>query len=106
MKKLKSYIVPGTKLGRMTSYLFFGFWFFFAIFRGFVLSGYRGGEGFFDNPALAIPISLAGLCGGVSFFTGLVSMIFKKERSAFVFVCALWGLFVLVFISGEILTPH
>ena len=105
-KFIKKYIVPGTKLGRLTVYLCLAFWVLMAVFTGFVRAGYRGGDTFFSNPPLFIPIVLAGLCGISSFFTGGISFLKQKERSLVVFLCLFLGAFVIVFISGEILTPH
>lgn len=102
----KKYILPRSKLGKLTIYLCLAFWIFFAIFVGFVRFGQRGGMGFFDNLYLTIPILLAGFYGVTSFLTGVVSFFKQKEKSLIVFLCLLWGAFVLVFISGEILTPH
>lgn len=102
----KKYIVPVTKLGNLTVYLCLAFWAFFTIFVGAIFSGQRGGMVFFDNLYLAIPFVLAAFCGVFSFFTGVVSFFKQKEKSLIVFLCLLWGAFVLVFISGEILTSH
>lgn len=107
MKKtrLNKYLLPKTKLGRITLYLTAHFWAFIALFSIFVRAGYKGGDTFFSNPVLSIPVMLAGAAGVASFFTGVISF-FKKEKSFIVFLCLLWGAFVILFISGEIITPH
>lgn len=68
--------------------------------------GYRGGDTYWSQPALAVPITLAGVCGISSFFFGLYSVIKQKEKSLLVFLSILIGGFVLLFVSGEIFSPH
>lgn len=77
-----------------------------AVFFGFVESGERGGETYFSNLKLAVPFTAAWLCGIASFFTGAIAVIWKRERAVLVFVSALIGLFVLWFISAELMFPH
>jgi len=49
---------------------------------------------------------LAGASGVLAFTSGLVSVIINKERSVLVFVAILIGLFILLFILGEMMFPH
>jgi hypothetical protein len=70
------------------------------------MSGQRGGEKFFGNLALTIPILLAGISGVSAFVTGIISIIKSKERSVLVFLTTTIGFFVLVFWLGEFLFPH
>ena len=106
MKKAKILLLPSSGLGKKTLLLTFLFWIFFAIFWLVIKAGYRGGDTYWSQPALAIPFTIAGICGVSAFFTGLISVIKEKERSILVFLAILWGGFVLFFISGEILSPH
>lgn len=53
--------------------------------------------------ALVIP---AGLAGILTFFTGVVSIVKKEERSWLVYVCTLVGFFVLYFVISEFVFPH
>jgi hypothetical protein len=55
---------------------------------------------------LTIPILLAGTSGMLAFFTGLIGVIRKRERSILVFLAMLVGLFVLLFSIGELVFPH
>jgi len=41
-----------------------------------------------------------------AFVTGLIGIIKSKERSILVFLATLIGLFVLIFLLGEIIVPH
>lgn len=93
-------------MGRVTVYLTLAFWVFMAVFTAFIKAGYRGGDTFFSNPPLAVPITLAGICGVLSFLTAFYSIFKQKEKSLVVFVCLLWGAFVILFIFGEIFSPH
>ena len=95
-----------TKVGRWSAYCILLFALFFGIFHVVIYLGYRGGDTFFSNPPLAIPISLAGLSGTTAFVAGLIGIIKSKERSVFVFLSTLIGAFIFWFILGEVLTPH
>ncbi|MDO8424554.1 MAG: hypothetical protein Q7S70_01280 [bacterium] len=97
---------PKTVLGKWSLGLSIAFFSLFLLFQRLVASGQRGGETFSDNLMLSIPISLAGLCGIASFFVGIIGIIKQKERNILVFASTLLGLFILVFVLGEILVPH
>ena len=81
MKKAKILLLPSSGLGKKTLLLTFLFWIFFAIFWLVIKAGYRGGDTYWSQPALAIPFTIAGICGVSAFFTGLISVIKEKERS-------------------------
>lgn len=97
---------PQTYLGKWSAKLIAIFTLFITTFYGIVALGYRGGDTFFSQPALTIPILIAAICGVTAFLTGLLSIVKNKERSSLVILSTLIGLFVLIFILGEILTPH
>lgn len=103
---MKVSILPRTMLGKWSIGLIGGLFLFFALLRVLVAFGQRGGETFFSNLALAIPGLLAGTCGIAAFFTGIIGIIFRKERAVLVFLAVIIGLFVLVFCLGEVLSPH
>ena len=98
--------MPKTKYGKWSVGLILGFILFLIVFFLVIKAGYRGGDTFFSNPPLAIPISISAMCGIASFITGVISIFKQKERNVFVFLSTLLGLFVLYFVLGEILTPH
>ncbi len=93
-------------MGRWSIGLTIGLVLLFVLFLILVASGQRGGETFFSNRALTIPILLAGTSGVAAFITGIIGIIRSKERSVFVFVTTTIGFFVLAFWLGEILFPH
>ena len=76
------------------------------VFRVNVLLGQRGGDTFFSNPFLAIPILLAGISGIAAFITGIISIIREKERSVSVYLAVAIGLIVLIVALVQIISPH
>jgi hypothetical protein len=98
--------VPKTVLGKWSVGLIVAFFLFLASFFILVASGQRGGETFFSNLALTIPMLFAGSCGVAAFITGIIGIIKSKERSALVYVATAIGFFVLFFWLGEIISPH
>jgi hypothetical protein len=77
-----------------------------SVFRINVLLGQRGGDTFFSNPSLAIPILLAGISGIAAFITGLISIVRKKERSIAVYLAVAVGLIVLIVALAQIISPY
>lgn len=98
--------MPKTHLGKWSTGLIIAFLLLFIVFRLLVMSGQRGGATFFSNPALAITGLLMGTSGILSFFTGIIGIIKNKERSVLVFLATIIGLFILIFVLGEFLSPH
>jgi len=99
-------ILPKTPLGKWSIGLIVAFIVFFMAFQLLVASGQRGGETFFSNLVLTIPILLAGTSGVFAFLTGLIGVIRNRERSILVFLSMVIGLFVLLFWLGEVIFPH
>ena len=99
-------ILPKSGPGKCSTGLLAAFVVLLAVFQLLVASGQRGGETFFSNLALTIPMLIAGLCGAIAFFTGLIAVIRNKERSILVFLAILVGFFILLFSIGEFLFPH
>ena len=105
MKRI--HFLPKTRLGKWSVSLIGIFITFILIFYALIeWADQRGGDTFFSNLWLTIPILTAATAGISAFVTGVVSIIKKKERSILVYLSILIGLFVIVFISGEIFTPH
>lgn len=98
--------LPKTKLGKLSVIFIAVFFLFFFIFRILIALGQRGGETFFSNLLLSMPVLLAAIFAISAFFTGIVGIIKNKERAILVFLAAALGFFVLIFVSGEILFPH
>jgi len=106
MKNIKIRFIPKTYLGKWSIRLIITFILFLALFFLFVALGERGGDTFFSNLRLTIPMFIAGISGIASFFTGFISIIKRKERSIFVFLATVIGFLILIYILLEILFPH
>ena len=98
--------MPRTLLGKWSIGLIITFFLLFAALIFLAASGQEGGDTFFSNLTLAIPGLGAGAAGVLAFFTGIIGIIRGKERSVLVFAAAAIGLLVLLFVLGEILSPH
>ena len=98
--------MPKTRLGKWSVALVVVFLLLFATLQLLIASGQRGGATFFSNPALALPGLLEGISGVFAFLTGIVGIITSRERSVVVFLAVAMGFLVLVFVLGEILSPH
>ena len=97
--------MPKTKLGKGSLICIGLFFILLVIVQLIVASGQTGGETFFDNLYISIPMFLAGIAGVLSFVLGIIGIIKSKERSALVFISSLIGLLILVFAVGEFLGP-
>lgn len=98
--------MPKTKIGKLSAGLIGAFVVFLVLFYILVASGQRGGETFFSNLVLTIPILLAGVCGIVGFVTGLMAIIKQRERNALVFIAVVIGALVILWIAAEFIFPH
>ena len=97
---------PKTKFGKRSAWLLIALAIFMVAFRTNLLLGYRGGDTFFSNPFLAIPILLAGISGIAALITGLIGIIRERERSISVYLAVAIGLIVLVIALAQIIPPH
>lgn len=102
---MKDNFVPKTNLGKWSVGLIIALFAFFTLFQILVASGQRGGATFFSNPLLILPLLFAGICGVAAFFTGIIGIIKRRERSVLVFLATVIGFFVLLFVLGEVF-PH
>jgi len=68
--------------------------------------GQTGGETFSDNWWLAGPAFVAGASALSALVSGVIAMIREHERSISLVLSTLIGLFVTVFVGGELLFPH
>ena len=103
---MRVHFKPRTNLGKRSVWLLVTIPVFLLVFRINVLLGQPGGDTFFSNPSLAIPILLAGISGIAAFITGLISIIREKERSVSVYLAVAIGLIVLVVAFAQIISPH
>jgi len=105
--ELKRLFLPQTKIGKLAVCLIIAFFVLLIIENLIVkLQGPRADQTFLDNPLLALTMFSAGLSAIASFFTGIFSVIKKKERAISVLISSFIGMIVLFFVIGEFLTPH
>jgi len=100
---MKNAILPKTALGKWSIGLAGSFIVFFALVSVLGATGQEGGETFFSNLYLAIPGLIAGVSGIAAFITGIISIIFMKERALLVFVSTAIGLLLILFILSDFL---
>ena len=103
---MRVHFKPQTRFGKRSVWLLVALAVFMGVFRINVLLGQRGGDTFFSNPSLAIPILLAGSSGIAAFVTGLISIIREKERSISVYLAVAIGIIVLIIALAQIISPH
>jgi len=103
---MKLFLMPRNKLSKWSLNLIICFFLFLGLFFAFALSGERGGANFFSNLKLALPAVLAAFSGISAFFTGFISIIKNKDYSISVITTSLMGLFVLLYVLGEIFCVH
>jgi len=98
--------MPHTKIGKWSVGLIGAFIVSMVLLYIFIAKGHRGGDTFFSNPALAVPLLSAGVCGIAGFVTGLIAMIKQRDRSALVYIAVCIGGLVTLWTAAEILFPH
>jgi hypothetical protein len=103
---MKILILPKTALGKWSIGLAISFIVFFALVSVLGATGQEGGETFFSNLFLAIPGLIAAVSAFAAFLTGLIDIIFMKERALLVFVSTAIGLLLILFILGDLLTTE
>jgi hypothetical protein len=96
---------PQSRMGRLSVMLASAVAGFGLIFLMFA-AGMSGGDSFFDNLWLAVPVVLAGASGFGAAVTGLYALIARHERSMYVFVATLVGVFVIFMFIEEVLIGH
>ena len=97
--------MPSTNMGKWAGWLLALALACFALFFGFVMAGQRGGDTFFSNLTLTVPIlisALAAIAGGV------VGVIARRhdDRSILVKSAIFVGAIVVLWIAAEIAFPH
>ena len=103
---MKNLILPKTMLGKWSIGLAISFIVLFALVSVLGATGQEGGPTFFSNLYLAIPGLLAAISGFAAFLTGLLSIIFLKERALLVFISSAIGLLLILFILGDFFNPE
>jgi len=103
---MRVHFKPTTYLGKRSVWLIVAFAVSLASFGILVASGQRGGDTFFSNPILTVPILFAATSGIAAFITGLRSIIRRNERAISVYVAVAFGLIVLIVALAQIIPPH
>ena len=103
---MKVKILPNSKIGKWTVWLILLFFKFLIIFFFFIYIGERGGETFFSNLYLTIPFLIAVTFGVSALFTGLVSIFKENDHCITIYLSIAIGLFILIFVLGELIFPH
>lgn len=103
---MKIHFKPKTTSGKWSVGLIIVFIVLLVLFQLLVASGQRGGETFFSNLILTVPMLIAGVSGVSAFAIGLIGVIRSRERSIAVYLATLIGLLVPLFVLGEIIFPH
>ena len=98
--------VPTTDFGRWSVLGGLAFLVFMGLFALAVAAGQRGGEGFFDNLWLTIPVLIAYFSAVGAFVLGTVAIATQGERSLMVIAAIIVGFLVTVFGILEIAFPH
>lgn len=97
--------MPSTHTGKWAGWLLALALACFALFFGLVMAGQRGGDTFFSNLALTVPIlisALAAIAGGV---VGVMARR-HNDRSIIVKLAILVGAVVVLWVAAEIAFPH
>lgn len=105
-KKASPFIVPYSRLGKWSIRLILLFVLFIALFYFLIRGGQRSGYNFVSNPNLVLSILTAALCAIASFVVGMIGIIKSRERSVFVILSCIVGLFVLMLTISEVFFAH
>lgn len=97
---------PTTTLGRWSILAVLAFAGLLAIFALAVAAGQRGGDGFFDNLVLTVPILGAYLAAVSAFVLGALAIVASGERSLTVVAATTLGLLIAAFGVIEVVFPH
>ena len=98
--------MPRTSLGRLCCRFGLSSVGAFVLFFGLVASGQRGGDTFFSNPWLTLPMLAAVGLAIAAAAAGLVAVLRRSERGWSVFVITAAGLLIGAFSAAELLFPH
>jgi hypothetical protein len=96
------YVMPRSLVGVWSMMLGVGFVLLETAFFILTAMGQRGGATFWSNPLLALPVVAAGVCGLAAGISATAALTFKRDRAVVLVLPLLLGLFVLVFMIGEL----
>ena len=94
---------PRTRLGGWGLALGFAFFILMVVFFALVAAGQRGGDTFFSNLWLTVPILLAGAAGIAGGVAAAIAIVRDGERSIFSFAGVLLGAIVIFWTVAELI---
>ncbi len=104
---MKISFLPKSKSGKWSLICFAAEVILMVIFYSIIaIFNTKGGDTFFSNPELAIPLILAWLSGAVSFVLGCISLIKGKPKSILVLVVSIVTLLTTVYGILEVTASH
>jgi hypothetical protein len=113
MKKRNWHILPVSNLGKWSFWLIVAMLLLFLIgmsLPGVLYKGVASGDTLLADiaarPALALSMLAGMICGTASFISGLLAFITKKDFTVLVFLSTLIGALLVVFLIGEVVSPH
>ena len=104
--------IPRAFLGKYSVALIIAMPIFFYIgmsfveFYEFVPAGKTIPRDVIARPGVALPMLAGFICGIAAFFTGIMSIVKKKDYSIIVFLSSTMGFLVLLWCLAEVLFPH
>ena len=100
------HIAPSTRIGQLSSFGLLLSVAGYAVFFLMVWSGQRGGDAFYSNLLLAIPITFA-VVGGIAAAVGAFwEAVAKRTTSVVGLISMAYGTLIAVFVLGELVQPH
>ena len=105
-------LVPKTFLGKCSVALIVAMPIFFCIGMSFVefyesvLAGKTILHDIIARPGVALSMLTGFVCGIAAFFTGIISIIKRKDYSIFIFLSTMTGFLMLLWCLAEVLFPH
>lgn len=107
VKSMKVTLFPKTRLGKWSLAFIITLIMFFTFFLVMVnFLNQRGGETFFSNLYLTIPMLLSWLSGFLAFLTGVCAIAKSKARSIFVFLTTFIGFLITLYGFTEVIFTH
>ncbi|MGI9622850.1 MAG: hypothetical protein ACR2PK_08445 [Acidimicrobiales bacterium] len=97
---------PTTAPGKWSICAIIAFGLLLGCFALLVANGQRGGDDFFDNLWLTLPMVGAFVAAISALILGLVAIIRDRERSIAVIAATVIGLLVVGFGAAELILPH
>ena len=112
LNNMRLNFIPETFLGKCSVTLIIAMPIFFYIgmsfvdFYEFVPVGKTIPHDVIVRPGVALPMLAGFVCGIAAFFTGIMSIIKKKDYSILVFLSSAMGFLILLWCLAEVLFPH